>query len=115
MTSDIAVLVNSWEPHGFPHSPGATSCTMLGLYIDVDWLARIDRTFGVSGNRHFFPHSCCRLPPRLRVLAHGIAESLKSGATERNACESLLLTLMIGVIENFSAWRELRHTRQARR
>jgi AraC family transcriptional regulator len=113
MTEDIAVLVNSWEPHGFPHAAGTPGCTMLGLYIDIDWLAHVDRTFGVSGNRYFFPHPCCRLPPGLRVQAYGIAESLKSGAMEIGDYEPLLLSLMIGVIENFSIWRELRHTRQA--
>jgi AraC-like DNA-binding protein len=113
MTADIAVLVNSWESHGFPHSEGMPGCTMLGLYIDVDWLARVDRTFGVSGSRHFFPHSCCRLRPRLRALMCGIAEILKSDDTDGEPCEPLLLALMIAIIENFSVWRELRGTHQA--
>jgi len=88
---------------------------MLGLYIDVDWLAGFDRTFGLSGSRHFFPHPCCGLPPHLRLLMYGIAESLKSNAPDGKAYEPLLLALMIGIIEKFSAWRELGYTERGLR
>jgi AraC-like DNA-binding protein len=113
MADEVAILVNSWESHGFLHSPRTPGCTMLGLYIDVDWLAHVDRTFRVSGNRYFFPRSCCLLPQRLQVLIHGIAEILKSGEPNKETCEPLLLALMVGIIENFSLWRELRHSEHA--
>jgi AraC family transcriptional regulator len=113
LTKDVAVLVNSWEPHGFAHSPGAPTCAMLGLYIDVDWLADVDPSFGLSGSRHFFPNPCRQLPSRMRLVAHQIAEQLRYGITERNAYEPLLLALMIEVIEKFSVWRELRYSQPA--
>lgn len=49
----------------------------------------------------------------MRAVAYDIAEDLKYRTRDPNAYEPLLVTLMIGVIENFSVWRELRRTRQA--
>ncbi|HYD82063.1 MAG TPA: hypothetical protein VEC06_19845 [Paucimonas sp.] len=59
-----AVLVGSWRSHSYPYPPGLRGSTILALYIEPAWLARIDRLFSGAGRYDFFRRPCAELPMR---------------------------------------------------
>ena len=75
-----AVLVNSWEPHAYVHSPGTPSTLILALYIEPEWFADIDRGFRGSGDPGFFSAPWVAVPTEVAVLVERISQALAHGA-----------------------------------
>lgn len=54
VTSDTAVLVNSWEPHAWTYAKDAGPTRFLTLYLDSAWLAEAGFPNARSGIEPFF-------------------------------------------------------------
>jgi len=109
LRQDTLVLVNAWEPHCKVHRQHNERSTVLALYIEPGWLSGMDPKLSVSGLQGFFPRSCVRIPPHVRVLADrlvaGMFES-QEDAKDQARWEIALFELMMSVIYAFSAWRD---------
>lgn len=113
LNDQTLVVVNSWEPHAYPHLPGAERSLILALYISTKWLKIVDKDFAVSSDRRFFSRPCFEMTSAVRRLVDEMAWAL-SFAEDSNHCDQeRLLDLVIAVIENFSEWRLLRRFRGA--
>ena len=108
MFDDTVVVVNCWEPHAYPYPNSAAHSLILALYIETDWLARIDRSFAASATPEFFRQPCYPLPSSLRRVAGDVSDALLAGEQCSNAFEYLLGTMMVLVVEYFSQWRVMR-------
>lgn len=107
LADDTAILVNVWEPHGYPHlNPEAPTALILALYIEPPWLGGIEHSFTASGYPRFFPRPCVPISPRLRKLADQLAGDMLLPAGV-SALETRLAELMIAVIDPFSEWRSM--------
>lgn len=114
LADDTAILVNAWEPHGYPHlNLQAPTALILAFYIEPAWLAGIEHSFTASGYPGFFPRPCVPISPRLRRLADELAgDMLSPGGV--SALEGRLAELMIAVIDPFSEWRSMRRLHAGR-
>ena len=105
LTSQGAVLVNSWEPHAYVHSAGAPSTLILALYIEPEWMADIDRGFRGSGDPGFFSAPWIAVPTEVRLLVERLSQALAAGAAlEQDA----LGRLMCEIGARFSRWQSMR-------
>jgi AraC-like DNA-binding protein len=114
LTDDTAVVVNTWEPHAYPHDAGTPKSLVLALYVEIDWLAVVERSFAASANPRFFDRPCVAVPHRVRKIVGDIADALLAPDGADHGHEELLLDLMIAVIDEFSQWRTLRSGRSVR-
>jgi transcriptional regulator GlxA family with amidase domain len=86
---------------------------VLGLYVEIDWLAAVERSFAASANPRFFDSPCVAVPRRVRTIVGDVADALLAPDGTDHGHEELLLNLMIAVIDEFSQWRALRSGRSA--
>jgi AraC-like DNA-binding protein len=109
LADHTAILVNAWEPHGYPHlNPEARVALILALYIEPAWLTGIEHSFKSSRYPGFFARPCVPISKRLRQLADELAIAMISPYHgQLSSLESQLAELMIAVIEPFSEWRSL--------
>lgn len=107
LTDETAVLVNSWEPHSYPHrDPNASRSAILALYIEPEWLAGIEKKLLSSGHPGFFRQPCVRLPEKIRKMSNALALRMAHGEQPaEQELESMLSLLMMSVIDAFSKWR----------
>lgn len=115
LADDTAILVNAWEPHGYPHpDPQAPTALILALYVEPAWLACIEHSFTFSAYPGFFPRPCVPVSAHLRRLADQLAgEMLCPGGVA--ALEGRLADLMVAVIDPFSQWRSMSTVLRANR
>ncbi len=106
-----AVVVNSWEPHGYPRAPAQGAAVILALYIRTAWLEEVEPTFAVCDNPDFFAQTGFALPAAVRARAQDLADALTAPSPADRAFEALMGEAMIAVIDRFSRWRELRGSR----
>ena len=107
LAEGTAVLVNSWEPHAYPHTPAAPRSTVLALYVNPAWLSGIERGFAASAAAGFFARPCVSLTSGVRRRAYEMAEALLAGAEADGPPLALLAALMNANVEDFSEWRRL--------
>ena len=107
------VVVNSWEPHSYPHPPAAERSIVLALYINTQWLENIDKSFAVSSDRRFFSSPCFQITGAVRRLVDEMALALSFAGQGSHDHQEQLLDLVVAVIESFSEWRSLRSVRGA--
>lgn len=109
LTGTTAVLINAWEPHYYGHRPGAPETLILALYIEPDWLAKLESTLSSSAHPKFFPSPCVHISRKVRVLTDAlVADMLHRVVLEGPSAEERIFDLMIAVIDRFSDWRALR-------
>jgi len=112
LAADTAVLVNTWCEHYYPHLSPAGNAVLLVLYIEPEWLGRIDDELILSRHPGFFPTPCVRVSKAMQTMAQSIAEELiydRDLAAER--VQSLVFDLMIEMIAGFSLWRDRSESR----
>jgi AraC family transcriptional regulator len=97
MTSDTAVLVNCWEPHGYPRAPGQPSSLVLGLYIEPAWLEVVDPWFQLTSGDQLFDNPSIDLTPKIRTLLHEAADAARGVGIAARAAEHLVASLMCEV------------------
>ncbi len=103
LTDDTAVLVNAWEPHAYSHGYSAPQTIILALYIDPQWLARIDHQLICSGHSQFFPRPCVSLNRQILDRARNLgAQMLLGEVLSTHEAEETVFDLMISVIDSFS-------------
>jgi AraC-like DNA-binding protein len=76
LSDDRAVLVNTWEPHSYPHPPGNTRSVILAIYIEPLWLA-LHRGGGSQAPR--FTQSSVAVSSAIRRVANLLAAELVYG------------------------------------
>lgn len=113
LNDQTVVVVNSWEPHAYPHLSGAQRSVVLALYISTEWLKNIDKDFAVSSDRRFFSRPCFELTSALRRLVDEMAWALSFAEDSSRRNQERLLDLVVAVIETCSDWRALRRIRGA--
>lgn len=113
LSDDTAVVINSWEPHAYPHGSDTPQSVILALYVQTDWLSTIEPGFAVSSSPEFFARPCFELPTGMRSRANDLSEVLTSGEQTDDDVEALIIGLMTQVIDRFSQWRALRGGRTA--
>lgn len=104
-----AVAVNSWEPHAYPIAPPHGVAVILALYIRTDWLRRIEPGFAASASPAFFAHPGFVLPPDIRRRVGDLSDALAAPHSSPLPLDALIGELMIGVIDRFSRWRDLKN------
>lgn len=113
LSDQTVVVVNSWEPHAYPHPSGAQRSVVLALYIATEWLKNIDKDLTVSSDRRFFPCPCFELTTALRKRVDEMISALLRAEDDSRRHEERLVDLVVSVIEECSDWRALRRTRGA--
>ena len=106
LTDHQAVLVNAWETHAYLHDPRREKAMILALYVEPDWLGAFRRNWAASAAPGFFGKSVGDVTPTIRRLAHDLAAEIVYAPGSSHIQDDLLSTLMIAVIERFTAWRE---------
>jgi AraC-like DNA-binding protein len=108
MTADSVVLVNAWQPHSYPFTPGARGrARVLALYIEPAWLGGLEPSFGASARRDFFPRACVAAPAPLRQRMHGLAEELSASRTDSRRAYLLLQRVVIEIALGYSNHRDI--------
>lgn len=108
LTDRDAVLVNAWEPHFYVHTENAPPTIILALYIEPQWLARIQSSLRVSNHPSFFSRPSVRINPKIRALADDLSNyMLTQDWMETDKTENSIFNLMLAIIEPFSEWRHL--------
>lgn len=107
------VVINSWEPHSYPHPPAVGRSIVLALYINPHWLESIDRSLAVSSNRRFFSSPCFQITGAVRRRVDEMASTLCFAEQDTPGHQERLFDLVVAVIDNFSEWRSLKSVRGA--
>jgi len=116
LTDHTAVLVNTWEPHFYGHRPNAPQTVILALYVEPEWLAKLDTALASSAHPKFYPKPCVEISPKVRTLTDTLAaDMLCRTVMNGHMAEARIFDLMVAVIERFSEWRALRRTLQSER
>ncbi|MGQ9367066.1 helix-turn-helix transcriptional regulator [Azospirillum sp. ST 5-10] len=114
MRDDTAVLINAWAEHAYPHDPATPDVQVLALYIEPQWLSRLDSALQSSMHPAFFERPCVRITPRIRGLADRLSTLLQLGVhLPPDEAEAMIVELMLAVIDRFSQWRAIRAARVA--
>lgn len=103
---DTAVAVNTWQQHQYVHSPGPMRTVFLALYIEPDWLAKVDGSFMCCATPGFFAKPCIPITgeiARLRAKLLGHIEADQANGSKE--LEGLILDLALEVVHGFSDWR----------
>jgi AraC family transcriptional regulator len=75
------LLVNAWEPHFYEPKRFSPPTTLLALYLEPDWLRKIDRRFSLSAHPRFFGSPGCRVEGRLARLRDDLLDALADKAS----------------------------------
>jgi AraC family transcriptional regulator len=105
LTDESAVLINAWEPHAYVHDPNRPRTQILALYIEPHWLSGFRPNWAASGVPGFFSRNGERITRALRRRASELAEAMVAAPADGPAQETLISTLMIGVLERYTSWR----------
>jgi AraC-like DNA-binding protein len=108
MSLDTAVLVNAWQPHSYPFMPGAQGRSrVLALYVEPNWMARVDASFQSSARRDFFRESCVRLPAAVRQHVRELADELGGARSDPVRACALLQGIVVQLTVRYSRHREI--------
>jgi AraC family transcriptional regulator len=117
LDATTVLLVNAWEPHFYEKRQFAPPATLLALYLEPDWLKKVDGRFSLSAHPRFFGAPALevagkiagirdelldmlagREAPTARVVEDAIASLITELATKaRNSSELSPCELMGGV------------------
>lgn len=70
------LLVNAWEPHFYEQKPLSPPATLLALYLEPDWLRKIDRRFSLSAHPRFFGSPGCEAEGRIARIRDELLDTL---------------------------------------
>jgi AraC family transcriptional regulator len=108
MSTDTAVLVNAWQPHSYPFMPAAQNrARVLALYVEPDWMARVDALLESSARRDFFREPCVRLPVSIRRHVRELAHELQGRRADAARACALLQRIMVELTLRYSRYREI--------
>jgi AraC-like DNA-binding protein len=108
MSMDTAVLVNAWQPHSYPFMPELHRRTrVLALYVEPDWMARIDASFQSAIRRDFFREPCVQLSAAVRQYVRALADELSGAPADATRSCALLQQLMVELAVRYSRHREI--------
>ncbi|MDP7641255.1 MAG: AraC family transcriptional regulator [Alphaproteobacteria bacterium] len=97
-----AVLVNSWEPHKYIHPIGAPPSTILALYIEPQWLSRLDHNVEGLARAGMFACPGVEITPVIRQAVNSLVDGLTwSEEVEEAVLEHLTLDLVEAVLRNW--------------
>jgi AraC family transcriptional regulator len=65
LDSKTVLLVNAWESHFYEQKRHAPPATLLALYLEPDWLRKVDRRFALSAHPRFFGQPSCEVEGRV--------------------------------------------------
>lgn len=108
LTDESAVLIDAWTPHSYVHRPGAPRTVLLALYIEPTWLGEFRANWTASAGAGFFRTPNGSITPEIRRMSRDLAESMVHAPGALKEHEAMLASLMIAVVERFSAWREVK-------
>ena len=116
LTDASAVLINAWEPHCYNHIPYAPPTEILAFYLEPTWLARIDKIFAASNDRHFFANPCVNLDRKTRNMVTQLTQEMAYGAlTDASEVQQRIFELTVAVAHRFSNWRGIGQVRSPSR
>jgi AraC family transcriptional regulator len=105
LTTELAVLINAWEPHAYVHDPRRQNALILALYIEPEWLRLFRPNWAASGAPGFFETSAGETTAHIRKLILDLAGEMVHEPGAKKHQERLLSELMVAVIERFTPWR----------
>jgi AraC family transcriptional regulator len=94
------LLVNAWEPHFYEQKRHAPPATLLALYLEPDWLRKIDRRFSLSAHPRFFGSPGCHVEGRLARFRDDLLDAL---ADKESPCAKLVEETIVALITELTA------------
>jgi AraC family transcriptional regulator len=76
LDSRTVLLVNAWEPHFYEQKRSAPPATLLALYLEPEWLRKVDRSFSLSTHPRFFASPGFRVEGRLARFRDELLDAL---------------------------------------
>lgn len=108
LTVDTAVLVNAWQSHSYPFTPGSQGrSSVLALYVEPGWMGAVDASFQTSTRRDFFREACVLLPVMIQRHVRELADELAGERLDSARACVLLQQIMVQLTARFSRHREL--------
>ncbi len=109
------VVVNPWQPHGYPHALRTGNSVILALYLRGTWLKQLHRNFALRAESGFFPAPCFEMSECLKRRVGDLAVALQGLASGCTGLEEALYRLVINIMEESTDWRGVPGTRRAGR
>jgi AraC-like DNA-binding protein len=108
LSVDTAVLVNAWQPHSYPFTPGSQGRSrVLALYVEPSWMGAVDASFQTSTRKDFFREPCVVLPAVIQQHVRELAAEMGGPRLDSGRACVLLQQIMVQLTARFSRHREL--------
>jgi AraC-like DNA-binding protein len=108
LSVDTAVLVNAWQPHSYPFTPGSQGRSrVLALYVEPSWMGTVDPSFRTSTRKDFFREPCVGLPAVIQHHVRELADEMGGARLDSGRACVLLQQIMVQLTARFSRHREL--------
>ena len=96
------ILINSWEPHQYLHRADSASAIHLSLYIEPDWLEKVDKKLHGMAHLALFSQPGAKMSEKTRKMADSLANMLGwSGVVEAAELERQAFELVAGIVGEF--------------
>lgn len=76
LDSKTVLLVNAWEPHFYEQKRFAPPATLLALYLEPDWLRKVDSRFSLSAHPRFFGRPALEVEGRIARIRDELLDML---------------------------------------
>ncbi|MFM0718267.1 AraC family transcriptional regulator [Paraburkholderia strydomiana] len=108
LSDDNVLLVNAWEPHFYNHNRDAPSTVLLALYLEPQWLRKVDTRFSCSAHPKFFSQPVLALGSKLARLRTDLLDLLTGReSTSSRVVEDLIVQTIIELTCVGTRWKDL--------
>ena len=94
------LLVNAWEPHFYEQKLLSPPATLLALYLEPDWLRKVDRRFSLSAHPRFFGSPGCEVEGRIARIRDELLDML---AMKESASAKIVQETIVALIAEITA------------